>query len=76
VMPLPNEETTPPVTKTYFDIQTSRAVLTMLPGCPADLIISPEFRVLSDQTFGSTFGSSTTTLVSYSPDDFCTESLG
>jgi hypothetical protein len=32
VMPFPNEETTPPVTKTYFDIQTSRAVLRMLPG--------------------------------------------
>jgi hypothetical protein len=27
VMPFPNEETTPPVTKTYFDIETSRAVL-------------------------------------------------
>src|SRR5579859_4601718 len=24
VMPFPSEETTPPVTKTYFDIQTSR----------------------------------------------------
>jgi hypothetical protein len=32
VMPFPNEETTPPVTKTYFDIQTSRAVLQSLPG--------------------------------------------
>jgi hypothetical protein len=32
VMPFPNEETTPPVTKTYFDIQTSRAVLRSLPG--------------------------------------------
>jgi hypothetical protein len=31
-MPFPNEETTPPVTKTYFDIQTSRAVLKSLPG--------------------------------------------
>jgi hypothetical protein len=31
VMPFPREETTPPVTKTYFDIETSRAVLTMVP---------------------------------------------
>jgi hypothetical protein len=31
VMPFPSEETTPPVTKTYFDIETSRAVLTMVP---------------------------------------------
>jgi hypothetical protein len=32
VMPFPNEETTPPVTKTYLDIETSRAVLEMVPG--------------------------------------------
>src|ERR1700694_196393 len=35
VMPFPSEETTPPVTKTYFDIETSRAVLTMLPALRA-----------------------------------------
>jgi hypothetical protein len=39
VMPFPSEETTPPVTKTYFDIETSRAVLTMV----------PELRASSDQ---------------------------
>src|SRR5258708_38781652 len=32
VIPLPSEETTPPVTKTYFDIETSRAVFQILPG--------------------------------------------
>src|SRR5713226_9874701 len=32
VIPLPSEETTPPVTKTYFDIATSRAVFQILPG--------------------------------------------
>jgi hypothetical protein len=37
VMPFPSEETTPPVTKTYFDIETSRAVLTMVPDANAEL---------------------------------------
>jgi hypothetical protein len=36
-MPFPSEETTPPVTKTYFDIETSRAVLAMVPDANARL---------------------------------------
>src|SRR6202521_689329 len=43
VMPFPNEETTPPVTKTYFDIQTSRAVLRSLPGWGPDLNLRFDF---------------------------------
>src|ERR1700720_1440729 len=43
VMPFPNEETTPPVTKTYFDIQTSRAVLEMLPGWGGRLNLRLDF---------------------------------
>src|ERR1700687_4285707 len=43
VMPFPNEETTPPVTKTYFDIQTSRAVLQSLPGKGPDLNLWLDF---------------------------------
>jgi hypothetical protein len=33
---LPSEETTPPVTKTYFDIETSRADIEMLPGAASE----------------------------------------
>jgi hypothetical protein len=32
VIPLPREETTPPVTKTYFDIDDPPAVFAMVPG--------------------------------------------
>src|SRR6202171_25087 len=48
VMPFPNEETTPPVTKTYFDIQTSRAVLEMLPGWGGPLNLRLDFGVEHD----------------------------
>src|ERR1700732_2704578 len=87
VIPLPSEETTPPVTKTYFDIETSRAVFQILPGrtprqtyprkwelTPHSPTFSPEGR--GGYGFGSALGSSRTSLVSYSPDDACTESLG
>src|SRR3984893_4098346 len=51
VMPFPNEETTPPVTKTYFDIETSRAVLRSLPGGGRRLNLWLDFR-LQDDDFG------------------------
>src|SRR5450759_375313 len=51
VMPFPNEETTPPVTKTYFDIQTSRAVLRSLPGYDRDFNLWFDFW-LQDDDFG------------------------
>jgi hypothetical protein len=35
-MPFPSEETTPPVTKTYFDIDDLLAVFQILPECEQD----------------------------------------
>src|SRR5579859_2200726 len=62
VMPLPREETTPPVTKTYFDMVDLQGGFLNFSG---------------SQVRGSAFGSRTTTFVSHSPAEVaCTESLG
>src|SRR2546422_1495196 len=72
VMPLPSEETTPPVTKTYFDIDDLQGGFSNLTGSDDPVNIS----AARPYTFGSAFGSSTTSLVSYSPEDAWTESFG
>src|ERR1035437_1910142 len=70
VMPFPSEETTPPVTKTYFDIETSRAVLAMVAalgtGRGTERKNQPRgpHRVTVRPQAGPTLGSRTTTLVS------------
>jgi hypothetical protein len=51
VMPFPNEETTPPVTKTYFDIDDLLAVFRILPKTPVCLNLYFDFR-LQDDHFG------------------------
>src|SRR5438094_8213822 len=67
VMPLPSEETTPPVTKTYFDIDDPPGGFSDFTGARPG--INGQRR--------SALGSRTTTLVSYSlTDDLWTVSLG
>src|SRR3979409_216641 len=72
VIPLPSEETTPPVTKTYFDIDDLQGGFSNLTGS------RPAANIPGDPiyTFGSALGSKTTSLVSYAPEDAWTESLG
>src|SRR3989475_4260340 len=72
VIPLPSEETTPPVTKTYFDIDDLQGGFSNLTGSGTDVNIPAR----PGYALGSARGSKTTSLVSYSPEDAWTESLG
>src|SRR5438105_14362494 len=72
VMPLPREETTPPVTKTYFDIDDLQGGFSNVTWNEPGLNLHAVFERAGGYTLTSAFGSRTTTLVSYSaPEQFC-----
>src|SRR5260370_2239132 len=71
VIPLPSEETTPPVTKTYFDIGDLQGGFSNLTGSEP----RPNISCRRSYPLGSALGSRRTSFVSYSPDDGWTYSL-
>src|SRR5260221_11735576 len=74
VIPLPSEETTPPVTKTYFDIGDLQGGFSNLTGSEPFSNTRPSPRPSplwgeGSHPLGSALGSRSTSFVSYSPDD-------